>query len=194
MGLCLGLPSIRKQSCSGTQEVVVGEYLALKLSWEYHGDRCLSKRGHGWKHYVFQDWMTRPFVFVGSSLILSLFFLPASLQWDRPWPSCGCDMSEHCRLDMLCDQCKQCLKFEVQVSNNLADFCQEFHRTGPYVGIACAEDTIHCKISHALRQQHGCSSLLWRSPCSCTLISKGWIWTVIMTEWFTNSCFILAVD
>jgi hypothetical protein len=39
-------------------------------------------------------------------------------------PSCGCDMSEHCRLDMLCDQCKQCLKFEIQVSNNLADFCQ----------------------------------------------------------------------
>jgi hypothetical protein len=42
----------------------------------------------------------------------------------RPWPSCGFDMSEHCRLDMLCDQCKQCLKFEVQVSNNLADFRQ----------------------------------------------------------------------
>jgi hypothetical protein len=29
---------------------------------------------------VFQDWITRAFVFVGSSLILSLFFLPASLQ------------------------------------------------------------------------------------------------------------------
>jgi hypothetical protein len=70
--------AIMQWNSRGSHRIVCCSQVELRIPW-----RQMSLRGHGRKHYVFQDCITRPFVFVGSSLILSLFFLPASLQWDR---------------------------------------------------------------------------------------------------------------
>jgi len=50
------------------------------------------------------------------------------------------------------------------ITGNLGQRLKSFWFEHAYDSLqGCTADTIHCKLSHALRQQHGCSSLLWRS-------------------------------